>query len=203
MKMRSHVWYVLVLLLGFGFNAMALEPIMVSKEASNIEIPPGMYLMTDRTGQKWLLPEGMETPPEREVEIKYFKTKIVPREIGRIGSHTILSSPIPALDTVVSENRLEPNNLMERLPEAMADVMYLEKHANLHAHNSPDLQSLGVFGPAQFTTFKVPYIPIPKSEMEFAKVSNYAAKATKNLVEFEKDGVKYVRFFVHPNYVDS
>jgi Siderophore synthetase component len=202
MKLRSLIWYVLVLL-GLSVQAWALEPIMVSKQATNIEIPPGMHLVIDRTGQKWLLPEGMDTPPEREVEIKYFKTKIVPQEIGRIGTHTVLSSPISALDTVVSENRLDPNNLMERLPEAMSDVMYLEKHANLHAHNSPDLQSLGVFGPAKFITFKVPYIPIPKSEMEFAKVSNYASGATKELVEFEKDGVKYVRFFIHPNYVDS
>lgn len=81
--------------------------------------------------------------------------------------------------------------------------MYLEKAANLHALTSNDLKSLGVFAPAEFTTFKVPYIPIPVSEMEFSHLSDYARGDTKSLVQFEKGGRKYVRFFVHPNYVSA
>lgn len=77
------------------------------------------------------------------------------------------------------------------------------KAANLHALTSNDLKSLGVFAPAEFTTFKVPYIPIPVSEMEFSHLSDYARGDTKSLVQFEKGGRKYVRFFVHPNYVSA
>lgn len=166
-----------------------------------------MHLVRDRAGLRWLLPIGMERPPEREVEIRYFKSRETPTVKGRIGgragSHEILSGPLNAEDTVVTSDVNDRSSLMKRMPKAFAEVMYLEKAANLHALTSNDLKSLGVFAPAEFTTFKVPYIPIPVSEMEFSHLSEYARGDTKSLVQFEKGGRKYVRFFVHPNYVSA
>lgn len=179
-----------------------LQPRQVPK-TGDVEIPPGMHLVRDRAGLRWLLPVGMEKPPEREVEVRYFKTRETPTRKGRIGSHEVLSGPLNAEATVVTTDVEARESLMKRMPKAFAEVMYLEKAANLHALTSNDLKSLGVFAPAEFTTFKVPYIPIPVSEMEFAHLSDYARGDTKSLVEFEKGGRKYVRFFVHPNYVNA
>lgn len=178
------------------------QPRQVPK-TGDVEIPPGMHLVRDRAGLRWLLPVGMEKPPEREVEIRYFKTREAPSRKGRIGSHEVLSGPVSAESTVVTTDVSDSQSLMKRLPKAFAEVMYLEKAANLHALTSNDLKSLGVFAPAEFTTFKVPYIPIPVSEMEFSHLSDYARGDTKSLVQFEKGGRKYVRFFVHPNYVSA
>jgi hypothetical protein len=122
---------------------------------------------------------------------------------GKVGRHQILSGPINAEATVVATDVSSPESLMRRMPKALADVMQLEKAANLHAQESNDLKSLGVFAPAEFTTFKVPYIPIPVSEMEFSHLSDYATAETKSLVQFEKGGRKYNRFFIHPNYVSA
>jgi len=180
----------------------ALEPRQVPK-TGDVDVPPGMHLVVDRTGARWLLPEDMDDPPEREVKIVYFKANKTPSVIGTIGDHQILDGPISALDAVVSSNETDPQNLMQRIPSTLADVMRLEKYANLHAAQSPDLQSLGVFGPAQSTTFKLPYIPMPAEEFEFAAVSSYASEQTKRLVSFEMNGKQYYRFFIHPNYVGS
>ncbi len=177
-------------------------PRQVTKTGA-VEVPEGMHLVRDRAGLRWLLPIGMDQPPEREVEIRYFKTREEPIAKGKIGRHQILSGPVNAESTVVSMEASAAENLMQRMPKALADVMQLEKAANLHAQQSNDLKSLGVFAPAEFTTFKVPYIPIPVSEMEFSHLSDYATAETKSLVQFEKGGRRFVRFFVHPNYVSA
>lgn len=179
-----------------------LEPRQVSKHGA-IDVPPGMHLMTDRAGLRWLLPDDMDEPPDREIAIKYFKASQTPSVIKSIGRHQVLSGPISALETVVSTQASDPTNLMSMLPKSFAETLVLEKQANLHAQTSADLLSLGVFAPNQFTTFLLPYIPIPKSEMEFAHVSSYASNATRELVEFNDQGVECVRFFILPNYVDS
>ncbi|MEN0059602.1 MAG: hypothetical protein AAGB31_12255 [Bdellovibrio sp.] len=178
------------------------EPRQIAKGAQ-VEVPPDMHLVTDRTGARWLLPLDMDTPPEREVVIAYYKAKKEPQLLYKIGTHRVLDTALSSEDTVVSTDKEDSRNLMRKIPQAFAEVLYLEKAANMHANNSRDLQSLGLFGPAQFTTFKVPYIPMPVSEFEFAKISNYAAKQTRELLEFQKEGVPYIRFFIHPNYVKS
>ncbi len=180
----------------------SLEPRQVAK-AGAVEVPQGMHLVVDRAGLRWLLPEGMDVPPEREVQIKYFKTRELPRAIGRIGSQEILSGPVSAQDTVLSRDLSERTNLMTKLPPAFAELMRLEKEANLHAQMSADLRSLGDFAPNAFTTFKLPFIPIPEADMQFAHVSDYATTETKDLIRFKKNGQKFVRFFIHPNYVNA
>lgn len=162
-----------------------------------------MHLVTDRAGLRWLLPNGVETPPEKAIEVKYFRARETSRPIGSIGSAQILSGPIDAQETVISRDVNDPANMMRTLPKAFAETMYLEKAANLHALQSPDLKSLGDFAPSEFTTFKVPYIPIPESEMEFSHLSDYANQATQELVRFKRGGRTFVRFFVHPNYVNA
>lgn len=183
-------------------NAENDSPRQVPK-SGEVEVPAGMHLVRDRAGLRWLLPIGMDQPPEREVEIRYFKTREEPSIKGRIGRHQILSGPLNAESTVISTDVNSTEGLMRRMPKALAEVMHLEKAANLHAQESNDLKSLGVFAPAEFTTFKVPYIPIPVSEMEFSHLSDYASAETKSLVQFEKGGKRFVRFFVHPNYVNA
>lgn len=200
-------WLILLTTLLLSVASFAqLEPRLV-KKSGDIEVPEGMHLVRDRTGARWLLPLEMQTPPEREVEIEYFRNRNQPRVVDRIGMHEVLDQPKSALDTVVSTDASETRNVMTRLPEVLADVMNLEKGANLHARTSNDLKSLGVFGPAQFTTFEVPYIPIPLEEMEFARISDYARPETRELLEFTgtvkgRRG-KFIRFFIHPNYVHS
>jgi hypothetical protein len=200
-------WTSLLTALLFSLSVHAdLEPRLV-KKSGDVEIPPGMHLVRDRTGARWLLPEDMDTPPEREVQVEYYKNANKPRVTDRIGNHEVLDQPISALDAVVSTNAQDARSLMQRLPKAFAELMHLEKAANMHANTSNDLKSLGVFGPAEFTTFKVPYIPIPVEDMEFARISNYATPETRRLLEFEgtvngKRG-KFIRFFIHPNYVKS
>lgn len=179
-----------------------LEPRQVPKTGP-VDVPAGMHLVTDRAGLRWLLPEGMETPPERDVEIRYFRTRVQPREKGRIRGHVVLDGPLSAQDTVVTSELNDRQNLMSRLPRQFAEVMRLEKVANLHAQTSNDLRSLGVFAPGEFTTFRLPYIPIPEAQMEFAHVSDYATRDTQNLVRFEHNGRQYVRFFIHPNHVNA
>lgn len=183
-------------------EADPLQPRQVAK-TGEVEVPEGMHLVRDRAGLRWLLPIGMEKPPEREIEIRYFKTREEPTRKGRIGSHEVLSGPINAEETVLTSDANSRESLMKRMPKAFAEVMYLEKAANLHALTSNDLKSLGVFAPSEFTTFKVPYIPIPVSEMEFSHLSEYARGETRSLVQFEKGGRKFVRFFIHPNYVQA
>jgi hypothetical protein len=39
--------------------------------------------------------------------------------------------------------------------------------------------------------------------MEFSHLSDYATAETKSLVQFEKGGRNYNRFFIHPNYVSA
>lgn len=180
----------------------SLEPRQVTK-AGAVDVPAGMHLVVDRAGLRWLLPDGMDTPPEREIEIKYFKTREAPRVIGQIGSQKILSGSISAQDTVLSRDIEDRSNLMSKLPPAFAELMRLEKEANLHAQLSNDLKSLGDFAPNAFTTFKLPFIPIPEGDMQFAHVSNYATPETKDLIRFKKGGKNYVRFFIHPNYVSA
>lgn len=180
-----------------------LRPRHVSKNG-DIVVPAGMHLMTDHTGLRWLLPIGMDTPPEKEIEISYFKTRVKPTVKKMLKGQAVLSGPISSQETVVSRDKNDANSLMKLITPEFAMTMSLEKEANLHAQTSADLQSLGDFGPDKFTTFKLPFIPIPKSEMEFAEVSDYASSATKKLVSFKgEDGVEYVRFFVLPNYVES
>jgi hypothetical protein len=183
-----------------------LAPRLV-KKSGDVEVPPGMHLVRDRTGARWILPEDMTEPPEREIEVEYFKTREKPKIIGRIGNHQILSGPISAEEAVVSTHGADPQNLMKRLPKDFADLMSLEKEANRHAQTSNDLKALGLFGPGELVTFKVPYIPIPADQFEFAKISGYARPETRALLEFEKvvDGrmQKFYRFFIHPNYVKS
>lgn len=183
-------------------NAENDSPRQVPKTGA-VEIPEGMHLVRDRAGLRWLLPIGMDQPPEREIEIRYFKTREEPVAKGKVGRHQVLSGPINAEATVIATDVSSPESLMRRMPKALADVMQLEKAANLHAQESNDLKSLGVFAPAEFTTFKVPYIPIPISEMEFSHLSDYATAETKSLVQFEKGGRKFNRFFIHPNYVSA
>ncbi|MBL7686905.1 MAG: hypothetical protein JNJ49_02650, partial [Bdellovibrionaceae bacterium] len=184
------------------FSAENLEPRQVAK-AGAVDVPDGMHLVVDRAGLRWLLPNGMDTPPEREIEIKYFKTREVPRAIGQIGSQKVLSGPISAQDTVLSRDIADRTNLMSKLPPAFAELMRLEKEANLHAQLSNDLKSLGDFAPNAFTTFKLPFIPIPEGDMQFAHVSDYATPETKDLIRFKKGGKNHVRFFIHPNYVSA
>lgn len=183
-------------------NAENDSPRQVPKTGA-VEIPEGMRLVRDRAGLRWLLPIGMDQPPERDIEIRYFKTREEPVAKGKVGRHQILSGPINAEATVIATDVSSPESLMRRMPKPLAEVMQLEKAANLHAQDSNDLKSLGVFAPAEFTTFKVPYIPIPISEMEFSHLSDYATAETKSLVQFEKGGRKYNRFFIHPNYVSA
>ena len=179
-----------------------LEPRQVPKTGP-VDIPPGMHLVTDRAGLRWLLPEGMEAPPDREVEIRYFRTRVQPEEKGRIRGQVVLDGPLSAEDTVVTGDVNDRQNLMSRLPRAFAEVMRLEKDANLHAQTSNDLRSLGVFAPAEFTTFRLPYIPIPESQMQFSHISSYATQDTQRLVRFEHNGQTFVRFFIHPNHVNA
>ncbi len=174
----------------------------VSKSAV-VEVPEGMKLIRDNTGQRWLLPIEMNAPPERKLVIRYFTAKTTPQVLRKIGNHIVLSGPLSALDTIVSTSAHDPNSLMRRLPKALADLMELEKGANLHAKQSKDLQALGVFGPAEFTTFKIPYIPMPAEEFEFSAISSYAQAETKALVSFTENGQKFYRFFIHPNHVDA
>ena len=199
-----HFVFGFVVLLGFTSNLFGdtLAARTVAKSAI-VEVPEGMKLVRDNTGQRWLLPTEMETPPERKLVVRYFSAKVTPHEIRRIGSHVVLSGPLSALDTIVSTSALDQKSLMRRLPRAMSDLMALEKGANLHAKNSRDLQALGVFEPAQFVTFKIPYIPIPAEEFEFSAISHYAHAETKDLVSFTENGQKFYRFFIHPNHVDA
>jgi hypothetical protein len=185
-----------------GSQQKTLKPQHVAK-SGDIVIPDGMYLTVDRTGSRWLLPIGMNEVPEQQVETRYFRTQEKPQQIGQFGTHLLLDKPISSLETVISEKQTDANNLMTRLPKAFSDLMYLEKAANLHANQSADLKALGVFEPARFTTFKLPYIPMPADEFEFAEVSNYAKADTKNLVEMNIRGKKYYRLFILPNHVDA
>ena len=180
-----------------------LRPRHVSKNG-DVEVPAGMHMMTDHTGLRWLLPDGMDVPPEKEIVISYFKATSAPTVKRTLKGQTVLSGPLSSQDTVISRSQTDATSLMKKITPEFAETMRLEKEANLHAQTSIDLQSLGDFGPGEFTTFKLPFIPIPKSEMEFAEVSSYASAATKKLVEFRgEDGVEYVRFFILPNYVES
>lgn len=204
LKKITFSWALAVsILFGFAPSAWAeLEPYRVTK-SGDILVPDGMKLFTDSTGNRWVLPVEMDSAPEQEIKINYYKNKNTPSVIGHIGSQEILDSPLSSLDTIISVDASEKNNLMRKVSPTLAMVMNLEKAANKHAKSSADLQSLGLFAPDKFTTFKIPYIPIPESDFEFAKISDYASKITKKHLSFIKDGVKYHRFFIHPNYVDS
>ena len=52
-------------------NAENDSPRQVPKTGA-VEIPEGMRLVRDRAGLRWLLPIGMDQPPERDIEIRYF-----------------------------------------------------------------------------------------------------------------------------------
>ncbi len=204
-----------LLLLPFVFSAVVisfapailcasdLAPRQVSKQMGDVEVPSGMYLMTDRFGLRWLLPIGMTQPPQQELVTKYFVADESPSRRGRFAGHVVLDGPISAQETIVSREARDKQSMMKVLPRAFAETMFLEKKANIHAQKSSDLLALGDFGPGKFVTFILPYIPIPKTEMAFAHVSDYASQATNNLVMFKSKGVEYVRFFIHPNYVGS
>lgn len=56
------------------------------------EIPEGKHLVRDRAGLIWLLPFGMYQPPEREMEIRYFKTREEPVAKGKAGRHLAVVS---------------------------------------------------------------------------------------------------------------
>jgi hypothetical protein len=139
----------------------------------------------------------MDEVPERELTVQYYKLPRgadAPEEIGRIGTHRVLNAALPAEDVFVEEG------LLDRISPSFAKLVRIEKHQNLHAATSPDLQSLGDFSPTSERTFKLPYIPIPVDDMQFDYMADWASEDTKKLVHFEKGGRKYVRHFIHPNY---
>jgi hypothetical protein len=202
--MRS-LWY-LVVILALGSSACSSvsrnlsstsEPRRVAKSGP-VEVPRGMHLVRTRTGARWLLPKNMKEPPEREVEIRYYKAprgSADPETIGHIGDHEILSAPKNAESTFRSYEEF-----VRRLPPALTDVIETEKSLNLHAEESIDLQSLGRFGPSQKEAFELPYIPIPEEDFPFSYVSDYASESMRELVVFRHKGRRYIRFFIHPNY---
>lgn len=179
-----------------------LTPRQVSKNGA-VTVPEGMHLITDRTGTRWLLPLSLSEPPERELQTAYYRAKTRPKVISQIGTHQVWDTAFSAEATIVSTEANDDKNLMQRLPKPFSELLYLEKAANLHANTSLDLLSLGHFTSSKFVTFKIPYIPMPASEFEFAHISNYASNETKQLLEFFIDGKKYYRFFIHPNYVHA
>lgn len=178
------------------------KPKQVTKNGV-VDVPEGMHLITDRTGTRWLLPLSMSVPPERELNIAYYRAKTTPKVISQIGTHQLWDTAFSAEATVISTNKDDDKNLMQRLPKAFSELLYLEKAANIHANTSLDLLSLGHFTSSKFVTFKIPYIPMPATDFEFAHISNYATNETKQLLEFFIDGKKYYRFFIHPNYVHA
>lgn len=180
-----------------------LTPHLVDKyfEKSGAEIPKGMYLKRTRTGELWLLPKSMSTPPDAKIEIDYYtrpKNSGEAEKIGRIGKQVVLDSPLSAEDTF-----LDGFNFYSRLPRKFAELLRTDKLSNLHAKSSPDLLSLGKFGPAEENPFLVPYIPIPETDFDFAYVSELSQESTVKLVKFNRKGRPHYRFFIHPNYVDS
>lgn len=173
------------------------------KKDGNVDVPSGMHLVRDRTGARWLLPEGMSTPPSRSIRPKYFKRsraqKGEPETIGRIGSHEVLDRPLNAEACFVEDSK----GFWSALPKKFRELIQKEKEMNLHAFESAELQGLGRFSPTSQEAFYLPYIPIPESEFEFARVADFANADTSALVSFTKGGKRYYRFFVHPNYVDK
>jgi hypothetical protein len=140
----------------------------------------------------------MNEPPEREINIKYYKqprSSDPPQVIGSIGDQKIYSAAFPAETIFVPYD-----NFIRRLAPSLADLIETEKELNVHATESVDLQSLGRFGPSQKEAFKLPYIPIPEDEFPFAYISEYATESMRELVSFRHKGKRYIRFFIHPNY---
>jgi hypothetical protein len=167
------------------------------KKRGDVEVPEGMHIVMNNAGERYLVPLSMDAVPERVVETKYYKLPrgaAAPREIDRIGRHVVMSAALPAEEVFVEES------LLERIPRSFANLVRLEKFHNEHARTSPDLLALGDFSPTSERTFKLPYIPIPASEMQFDYMADWATDETKKLVHFKKDGVDYVRHFIHPNY---
>ncbi len=178
-----------------GFAQNNLEPRHVSNRGE-VEVPKGMYEFITNAGERWLLPDGMTAPPEKEVVIRYWtpsRGDPKPTVRGRMGGHEVLNWALPAEEIFVDEN------LLDRLPGSFADLMRLEREANMHADESVDLKSLGKFSPAEGATFKLPYIPIPEDALEFAYVSKLVDPATERAAKFKFGGKTYFRFFVHPN----
>lgn len=178
-----------------------LEPRPVARNYDG-PIPAGMHLVTDRTGAKWLLPEGMDTPPEKtEIKIEYYKRPRgakEPKVIGTTQGHKILDSALSAEETF-----LDNIDFYKYLPKKFAETVYTDKHSNLHAQQAPDLLSLGKYGPHLDQTFLIPYIPMPEDAFEFSYLSDTAREETKKLVKFTHKGKTYYRFFIHPNCVAS
>lgn len=181
-----------------------LRPRIVEKNFDEYgEVPAGMHLKRTRTGELWLLPIGMDKPPKAEIYIEYYKrpkNSGEPKVIGKIGTQIILDSPVNAIDTFVDPAKFD---FYGALPEQFANLLKTDKHSNLHAKESPDLLSLGRFGPAEDEAFYLPYIPMPADALDFAYLSELAQEHTSKLVKFKKDGKDHYRFFIHPNYVDS
>jgi hypothetical protein len=178
-----------------------LEPRPVSRGFDG-PIPAGMHLATDRTGAKWLLPDGMETPPEKkEIKIEYYKRGRdagAAKAIGSTQGHKILDSAINAEETF-----LDKVDFYKYLPKKFAETVYTDKHSNIHAQTAPDLLALGKFGPHLDQTFLLPYIPMPEDAFDFSYISELAQDKTKNLVKFTYKGKTHYRMFIHPNYVGS
>tara|TARA_B100001248_G_scaffold262707_1_gene261259 strand:- start:4774 stop:6705 length:1932 start_codon:yes stop_codon:yes gene_type:complete len=193
------LWLVLYAL---GLHAESFEPRIVAKNGS-VEVPDGMHLVVDRAGQRWLLPIAMQEPPEKLRSPNYFVQKSEPKITKKIGSHNVLSAAKSAQDTIVASDIKDSAHFFLDLPKALSDVLFLEKAANRHAQENADLRSLGKFAPGEFTSFELPYIPIPEKELGFSHISEYANKETKKLLRFRHKGENYIRFFIHPNYVKA
>lgn len=185
----------LTLLLSFSLWAQVdLTPRKVAK-SGDVEVPEGMHIVNSRTGEKWLVPLDMQSPPELAVrDVDYFKADSAPQEKGKFGTHKVLDGALSAEDTFVAEEKF-----WDKIPKAFADLMNSEKDYNLHGQ-SDHFKFLGDYGPASKKPFYVPYIPIPAEDMEFAHLSDYASDETKNFVAVEVNGKKVFRAFIHPNY---
>ncbi|MCE3011266.1 MAG: hypothetical protein LW875_11720 [Proteobacteria bacterium] len=66
-----------------------------------------------------------------------------------------------------------------------------------------NLAPLGPYDPIRGEVFYVPYIPVPVSEMRELHLGENLSLEIQKILFFEKDGVKYHRFFIHPSRTSS
>lgn len=197
---RLHILFI-VLLLGLGSGAFAqqeeLTPRKIAK-TGDVEIPEGMHIVTNRTGERWLVPLDMEKPPASAVrDVQYYKAPSTPENIRQFDGHKVYDRAFSGEEVFIAED-----DFWKKIPKAFSQLMNDEKDYNLHGQ-SDHFKFLGDFGPASKKPFLVPYIPIPEEDMDFAHLSDYASEETKKFVTVQKNGKRIFRAFIHPNYPEN
>jgi hypothetical protein len=90
-----------------------------------------------------------------------------------------------------------PQGVQTMLKHEIVDNPWIQGHEEM-------IKKLGDFRPERRKIFDLPYIPIPADKMKFKYESSGISRNMKGNVSFtDRDGVKKIRYFIHPLYADK